>query len=213
MSQSRCPKSLEALFESEPLWRVETLAEQLNYSVPSVRRFLVGVGHYTSFTHNGRWHTLRWIPRFDRDGLWFREGVGFSRQGKLTDTLVHIIDRSPAGMSADALGGKLGVRCHGVLARLYRCERIQREKEGRAYVYLSADQDVARQQYHALMQQSMPSGELPAEVAVLVFAEFIRHPDSSFECLADAIRRKAHIRVSAAQINRLFEKHQIKKNR
>ena len=34
-----------------------------------------------SFTHNGGWYTLRSIPRFGRDGLWFESDIGLGTGG------------------------------------------------------------------------------------------------------------------------------------
>ena len=70
---------LSSLFEKQSCWRIDPLAAEMEYSVPSVRRFLAAVGYYSSYTHNGMWYTLRSIPRFDRDGLWFFSDIGFSR--------------------------------------------------------------------------------------------------------------------------------------
>jgi hypothetical protein len=69
--------------------------------------------------------------------------------------------------------------------------------------HISADQRRTMQPFTA--------APLPAEAAVLVLVEFIRHPDSSSEQLAKTIARKKHIIVSAQQIKMLFEEHDLKK--
>ena len=102
-------QTMTELFEKQPCWMIQPLADAMHYSIPSVRRFLAEAEYYSSFTHNGRWYTLRRIPRFNRDGLWFHQNIGFSRAGSLTNTLIALIGRSPAGMSAEQLGAKLGV--------------------------------------------------------------------------------------------------------
>lgn len=108
---------LVSLFVLQPCWMIEPLASELGYSVPSVRRFLTETGYYSSFTHNGRWYTLRSIPQFDRDGLWFFDTIGYSRAGSLTNTLIDLTSRSQAGMTAEQLGGKLRCRCHSILVQ------------------------------------------------------------------------------------------------
>ena len=65
--------------------------------------------------------------------------IGFSWVGSLTSTLVDLITRSSAGMTAEQLGEKLGCRCHSVLVRLYRQGKLQRQKLGYSYVYLAVD--------------------------------------------------------------------------
>jgi hypothetical protein len=205
----RPSERLSTLFLEQPCWRIEPLAAELSYSIPSVRRFLAEVGYYSSFTHNGGWYTLRPIPRFDRDGLWFTSDIGFSRAGSLTNTLVELTTRSAAGMSAEQLGAKLRCRCHSVLAQLCRQGRLQRRKIEHSHVYLALDPHIAAVQRQSV--ESLSAVQLPAEIAVLILVEFIRKPDSSFEQLAKAISRDKGVTVKAVQIERLFDRHGLKK--
>lgn len=198
---------LSTLFLEQPCWMIEPLATELRYSIPSVRRFLTEVGYYSSFSHNGGWYTLRSIPRFGQDGLWFYSDIGFSRAGSLTNTLVDLTNRSGAGMTAEQLGTKLRCRCHSVLVQLCRQGRLQRQKIGHSHVYLAIDPHIAAVQGQTVLSMV----QFPAEIAVLILVEFIRNPDSSFEQLAKAISRKKNITVKAAQIERLFDQHGLKK--
>ena len=203
-------QSLVSFFADQPCWKIQPLAAKLRYSIPSVRRFLTEVGYYSSFTHNGGWYTLRSIPRFGRDGLWFYDDIGFSRVGSLTKTLIDLTARSSAGMTAEQLGEKLHCRCHSILVQLCRQGRLQRQKLARSYVYIAVDPDTAVIQRQALAMQSLPQAQPPAEIAVLVLAEFIRNPGSSFQQLEHALAAKGVI-VEMAQIERLFEQHDLKK--
>lgn len=200
---------LSTLFLQQPCWMIEPLAEELCYSIPSVRRFLTQIGYYSSFTHNGGWYTLRSIPRFGQDGLWFYSDIGFSRAGSLTNTLVDLTSRSMAGMTAEQLGAKLRCRSHSVLVQLCRQGRLQRQKIGPSHVYLAVDPDIAAVQRQTI--ESLSEIQFPAEIAVLILVEFIRHPDSSFEQLAKTILRKTSVTVKAAQIEKLFDQHGLKK--
>ena len=210
-SASKPSQRLVSLFTTQPCWMIEPLAGELHYSIPSVRRFLTEIGYHSSFSHNGGWYTLRSIPRFDRDGLWFYHDIGFSRAGSLTKTLIDLTNRSPAGMGAQQLGGKLRCRCHSVLVHLCRDGRLQRQKLGRSYTYLSVDADSAAIQRQAMAVQSKPGVALPAEIAVLVLVEFIRNPGLSFEQLAGGISRRNNVTVDMAQIERLFDLYGLKK--
>jgi hypothetical protein len=202
---------LVSLFGQNPCWMIQPLAGEMHYSIPSVRRFLGEVGYYSSFTHNGGWYTLRSIPRFGRNGLWFYRDIGFSRAGTLTKTLISLITGSPAGMSAEMLGETLRCRCHGVLVNLWRKGNIQRQKIGRCQVYFAADRHKAERQRQALSAQHPPEVQFSAELAVLILAEFIRSPDSSFEQLAEKISRSKNVTVNAKQIEHLFDQHGLKK--
>jgi hypothetical protein len=190
---------------------IKPLAAKMEYSIPSVRRFLAEAGYYSSFTHNGGWYTLRSIPCFRRNGLWFYRDIGFSRAGTLTKTIVALITGSPAGMSAEMLGETLRCRCHGVLVNLWRKGQIAREKVGRCQFYFAADPHKAASQRQASAAQHPPKQNFSAEMAVLILAEFIRSPDSSFEQLAERISRIKNVTVNPQQIEVLFDQHGLKK--
>ena len=200
---------LTDLFGRQPCWQITPLSQQLDYSVVSMRRFLADLGYYSSFTHNGRWYTLASIPRFSRDGLWFYRDIGFSKAGSVTQTLVSLINASPAGMTAEALGQKLRCRCHSVLTGLYRRGTIERQRMGRAYVYLTADVQRAERQRQA-MAPRQPL-RLPAEIAVLVLAEFIQHPAAEPQLLARKVSARAGVHIEAEQVRALFAAHGLKK--
>ncbi len=163
---------LLASFAERPCWMIAPLAEELRYSIPSVRRFLVEVGYFSSFTQNGAWYTLRETPQFDQDGLWFHQGIGFSRAVSLTRTVVELINHSPAGLTAEMIGKKIHCRCHSILVQLTRNKKIGRQKVGAAYIYFAADSHTADRQHCAMQDQQETL--LPAQIVVLVLVEFIR---------------------------------------
>lgn len=196
-------------FAERPCWMIAPLAEELRYSIPSVRRFLAEVGYFSSFSHNGAWYTLRETPQFDHDGLWFHQGIGFSRAGSLTRTLVELINLSPAGLTAEMIGDKLHCRCHSILVQLTRSQKIGRQKVGAAHLYFGVDSHTADRQRHAMQDQQEPL--LPAQIVVLVLVEFIRTPEASFEQLASTITKSSGLLIKAAQIEEIFLQHGLKK--
>jgi predicted transcriptional regulator len=202
---------LVSLFTKQPCWMIEPLAAEMDYSIPSVRRFLSRTGYYSSFTHNGKWYTFRSIPRFSRDGLWFYRDIGFSRAGSLPNTLIELTSHSLAGMTAEMLGEKLRCRCHTILVQLCRKGKLQREKAGRSHVYLAADPHTATGQRRAMALKDLPPAPLPAEIAVLVLVAFIRNPQASFKQLAKTLSTTQNVTVDAVQIERFFDLHGLKK--
>ena len=202
-------KKLATLFTDRPCWMVGPLSKRLDYSIPSVRRFLAQAGYYSSFTHNGRWYTLASIPKFSASGLWFHQDIGFSRAGILTNTLVALVSKSKSGMTAGKLGQMLRCRCHSILVDLIRQNRLQRHKQGRGFVYLSADQKTADAQLQTIPDSAMMT--LPAEIAVLILVEYIQHPKSGFSKLAKRIGSRAKVHIEAGQVRALFEQYGLKK--
>lgn len=201
-------QKLSSVFEKQQCWKIEPLAVELEYSVPSVRRFLSASGYYSSYTHNGVWYTLNSIPRFNSDGLWFYSDIGFSRSGTMMNTLVALVSKCPKGMTAKELGEKLHCHCHDMLFDLVRKGRLQRCKVARSYIYIAQNADIATIQRKAA---TMSEFQLPAEIAVFVLVEFINNFGSSCAQLAQALSSSKNVIVSAAQIETLFIRLGVKK--
>lgn len=210
-SENQPNQKIVALFSDQPCWQLETLAKHLKYSTRSIQRFLSQVGYHRSFTHNGKWYTLHRIPRFNHDGLWFSDHIGFSKVGNLNNTLIKMTTSSCAGLTAEALGEKLHTRCHTLLVQLYRRGKLQREKIGRSYVYLAADPHIAESQRQALAGQNLPATPVPMEIVVWVFVEFIQNPQASFEQLAAILKTNRQVTITARQIQRVFTQYGVKK--
>src|SRR5215472_10005834 len=68
---------------------------------------LKSLDYLSSYTHRGRYYTLREIARFDDAGLWSHDAVWFSRHGTLVATLESFINQSLRGWFADELADAL----------------------------------------------------------------------------------------------------------
>ena len=67
-SATDVPDKLSTLFDKQPCWMIAPLAEQLDYSVSSVRRFLARIGYYSSLPTTGDGtHWLRYPALVVRD--------------------------------------------------------------------------------------------------------------------------------------------------
>jgi hypothetical protein len=139
-------EQLEQLFVQQKCWMIADLCQPLDYSAISVRRLLKQVGYFSSFTHNSKWYTLHSVPTFNKDGLWFHDGIGFSKHGNLKKTILHFIDKSAQGLSAMQLADKLLVPCHAVLNQMYKSGVVDRFKNNRNFVYLSTEEKKKQRQ-------------------------------------------------------------------
>jgi len=139
-------EQLKKMFDRRPCWILADLARSLDYALISVRRFLLQIGYFRSYTHNGKWYTLRSTPRFNHDGLWHHRDLGFSKHGSLTATIGHLVERSPAGLSARQLAQKLQHPCHAVLTHLHQDGELDRLKVQGEFRYLSIQAPLNRQQ-------------------------------------------------------------------
>lgn len=212
-SPSRPADRLEKLLHRRKCWMLAELAEALSYAFITVRRLLNQIGYFRSFTHNGKWYTLRTSPEFNREGLWHFKGIGFSKHGSLTATIDYLVGHSPAGLSAGELTEKLEHPCHSVLTLLHKDGVLDRVKIGSQFRYLSIQPEInRRQREHPGMAQA-PSGSAPLSTpaAVLVLVEYIKNPALSFEQLAQGVRKQPNIFVTGEDIRRFFAEHDLKK--
>ncbi len=109
-------------------------------------RKLAQLEYLSSYSHRGKFYTLRSIARFIEPGLWACRSVWFSRFGNLLKTAEALVTRSEAGYSAAELKEILNVKTKHALTHLVRCDLLQRKKFDSVYVYLSIENAFARRQ-------------------------------------------------------------------
>jgi hypothetical protein len=204
---------LEKLFHRRKCWMLDQLAQALGYALISVRRFLKQIGYFRSYTHNGKWYTLREAPHFSRDGLWHHRGIGFSRHGSLTATIGYLVGHSPAGLSAGELSQKLQHPCHAVLTQLHHAGQLDRLQVAGQFRYLATEPQLNRRQRDqvTLVPSLRSPSALSTQAAVWVLVEHIKHPELSFEQIAAGLQEQRHLTLAAHDIERFFEEHALKK--
>jgi len=112
----------------------------------TIFRKLAELEYLSSYSHRGKFYTLRSIARFNALGLWDYRSVWFSRFGNLLDTAEALVRSSEAGYTATELKEMLHVKTKHALTQLVRSGRIQREPFESVYVYLSREGPIADQQ-------------------------------------------------------------------
>jgi hypothetical protein len=105
----------------------------------TVFRKLKELDYLTSYSHRGRFYTLREIARFGADGLWSCHPAWFSRYGTLLATAEAFINRSAAGLFAEELTHALHVEVQDALRQLVQEKRIARELVSGLFLYTSID--------------------------------------------------------------------------
>lgn len=112
----------------------------------TVFRKLSQLEYLSSYSHRGKFYTLRSIAKFTSDGLWSLRSVWFSRFGTLLETAAAWVHRSEAGYSAAELTSALHVETKHALTQLVRQGRLHREVAGDRYVYFTTDDAATEQQ-------------------------------------------------------------------
>jgi hypothetical protein len=204
-------KALEKVFAREKIVDLHVLCETLETrSRMSVFRRLSEMGYLTSYTHAGRYYTLERNACFDTLGLWFHEGVGFSRAGTLKQTVWEFVEHATAGKRCSELQEMLRLRGAGALyntlGELVRAGRLERHRMEQVRVYTSAKPARAREQLaqrQAAVDRLTP---LPSsEIVIAVLAEALRTAQVRIESARIAGRLQAQaIPVTCEQVEHVL---------
>jgi hypothetical protein len=87
------------------------------------------------------------------------------------------------------LGEKLHFQCHAILVQLYRHGRLDRQKQGRSFVYLASDLQIAANQLQAMVIKGLSANQHLLTLPVLALVKFTIAPKTSFEQLAKTIAK------------------------
>lgn len=210
---------LEKLFRRKPVARIDTLRKVLGVrSRTTVFVVLKTAGYLTSYSHAGQYYTLRHIPTFDAQGLWFHGEVRFSKHGTLRATIVVLIKQAPAGYTHDELQALVGLRVHDTLRDLVEARQIARETVEARYVYLDVDPSTAKvqlaqrheMQQHQKARETTSSPPLDAARVIDVLLAVIREPRASTVKVAAALREGGR-GVTDAQVEEVFRRYELGK--
>jgi hypothetical protein len=175
----------------------------------TIWRLLRQVGYFTSYNYNAKYYTLATIPRFDDHGLWTYQDIRFSKWGKLPETIIAVIERSPGGMTAHELAELLHVRnAKPLLTQLILRQRLWREAVGRSYVYLAVEQSQHEQQLRRRIEQA-PVLLLPEPQQIIaLLVEMIRHPQQTPRQWARRLVRR-NIRLGTQDISAVMQHYRL----
>lgn len=178
----------------------------------TIFRILKAVGYFTSYSHAGRYYTLRRIPKFDRWGLWAWRDVGFSSHGTLRATSVFLIEQSAAGQTHAELEPRLGLRVYDTLRSLVEAGAVTRERFEDVYLYLSADRKKAAAQIAARRELQVPAPALPLDplLVIDILVQVIHHPGEDAAGIAGRLRAAGRA-VTAEQVDQVFLAYGVKK--
>jgi len=144
------PKDIEKFLKRRKIATLDQLMAALdNPGRATIFRKLQPLEYLSSYSHRGKYYTLRSIARFSKLGLWDYSSVRFSRFGNLLETAQTFVQDSEAGYTATELKDVLHVKTKHALTQLYRSGRIQRDRFDSVFVYLSIDNHIADRQRKA----------------------------------------------------------------
>jgi hypothetical protein len=97
----------------------------------TIFRKLADLEYLSSYSHRGKYYTLKPIAQFNNLGLWSYLSVRFSCFGNLIDTAETLVHGSQAGYTAAELKDILHVKTKHALIQLVRCGRLQQQQNAR----------------------------------------------------------------------------------
>jgi hypothetical protein len=215
ISKDAAFEAIHRLFQQQPVVDLPVLFATLKTdSRMSVFRRLKEVGYLSSFTHSGSYYTLTGIPEFNEHGLWFHQGIGFSRTGTLKGTLVDLVDVADAGRTHPELEALVRVRAHNALLELLHERKIARERLDRLYLYVSVDGTRAAEQVEGRHRAAAKAVDmeqpLPVELVIAVLVEALQASEglASGSVVASRLTARGQA-VTREQVERVYAEFRL----
>jgi hypothetical protein len=196
------PDALRALLPRNQIATLDDLKHALGTPVDvTVFRKLKSLGYLSSYSHRGRFYTLRELALFDDHGLWSRAEVWFSRFGTLLATAEAFVKRSPRGYFADELAPALHVEVQDVLHQLAQQDRVSRQLVSGRYLYTATDPVIQRRQL--LMRRTVEFLPTVADTSALeVPADEVKAAILLFYSLLDEQQRRLYAGLESLKLGR-----------
>src|SRR5713226_8863937 len=193
---------LRSLLLRSKIATLDELKQALGTSVDvTVFRKLKPLDYLTSYSHRGRYYTLRQIARFDDYGLWSQADVWFSRFGTLLATAEVFVNRSPRGYFAEELARVLHVEVQDALHQLTQPHRVTREMVSGLYLYTAADRAIQRGQLRT--RRTVEAVPTVADTSVLeVSEEELKASILLFYGLLDEQQRRLYAGLESLKLGR-----------
>ena len=205
-------QKLVELFREQPVVCLADLSKVLTTkSRMTIYRYLRQQGYFSSFTDRGKYYTLRTIPEFDEDGLWFYGNVGFSIRKTLQETIKHLVSCSEAGLTQGEIEQHARCYVQNALLDLIKTKGMAREKVAGVYLYIDVDSAKQKEQI-AKRLKSCRSRRLPTNIVIEILSQVIRLSIGKVtpEEVAKALRYRS-VKVTIDDVRQVFRKHMLEK--
>lgn len=220
--------AIERFVRRKGMVRVSDVMKQFSLSKSATFTYMKTIGALTSFNAKGQFYIIPEAHSFSEDGLKFIGDVGFFEGGNLLAVICHLVESSSSGLGVRELNAMLKTDVHSQIPGLFKAGRLSREpaagRPGRAYVYFSGDDEIAKKQREAYYcptpseeaETDEPSEpeigpeELPDVIDVLL--ALICNPGASAKSVALSLQRRGK-RINTAFSRRVFQAYDLSKKR
>lgn len=188
--------------------RVCTLDEMMMGLGTSVRktifRKLAELDYQTSYSHRGKYYTLKSTCRFNDSGLWTDRDAWFSVQGTLLKTSEVFVEISRSGCSVEELDDLLHVSTKQALWTLENRELVIRQKFSGVFVYFSIHDERRRQQVEARQSEFFGQTRVSGQE---VLAHELKAAIILFFSLLDERQRRLYAGIEAMKLGKGGDTH------
>lgn len=192
---------LTRLFKQQKIATLNELKHALGTNVDSTLfRKLHSLDYRSSYSHRGRYYTLREIARFDALGLWSFRSVRFSKYKTLLATVETLVAASKAGYCANELENIVNVSVKASVLKLIRQGRLVREKLLGRFFYLSGDPSIRKRQLAARQIHQAEPSLLGLSAGVGVLPEELKASIVLFYSLLDEQQRRLYAGLESLKI-------------
>src|SRR3972149_94404 len=182
----------QKIFRKRKVLMISDFASLMQCSLITVRRKLKQWDTHTSYNQNGRYYVLPDIPQFDNNGLWCYGDICFSQYGNLTQTVIHVVKNSPAGLASSEIGKLLHIQPRSFLSLFREHSDLRREKHQGCFVYFSSDLTIYERQKNQRLTM-IRGAQLPSDIeAIAILVETIKDPDLKIEELCTLLKNKKY---------------------
>ncbi len=112
----------------------------------TVFRKLSILGYISSYSHSGKYYSLKRIARYNKDGIWSCKSALFSKNGTLKKTIEFLINTSTQGYTASELNHILKIKVEDALLELVKNKIITRKKLKGIYIYYARSSKLCKKQ-------------------------------------------------------------------
>ena len=207
-------RQIVRLFESHRVMDMNSLIKATKRGRRSLFRDLSMFNYLSSYTHAGRYYTIPEIPKFDKNGLWFFNSVGFTQAITLKSAVTNFVEKAKSGLTHSELQALLHTRAHNTLLGLVREKKIGREKVEKEYVYTSphekrASEQIVERTAHAIISSGVKA-DTPDAITMEVLLELVYA--GKVTVAPKTISKRLAIRsviVSEQQVKQVYEQFGI----
>ncbi len=200
-TQSYHAEVLVELFKTQKIATLPGLKRALGTTADmTVFRKLREIGYRTSYSHRGKYYALDADMDFDAHGLWAFESVRFSTYGTLLDTACAFVAEADAGLFCGELENVLNVGVKEALLKLFRQERVSRERMVGRYLYCSRNSVARRRQVMSRQMLERARGAVPGFVGDEAVPDELKAAIVLFVSMLDEKQRRLYAGLESLKL-------------